>query len=63
MNLREMELFQVAAEATNTDYKSEERSPNNFIVVYKGRVYSNIKYALAAIATTILKNELKEIKD
>jgi hypothetical protein len=63
MNLKQLELFQVAASAAGIEYKSEERSIGKYIVIFNGRVYSNVKYCLAAIATQIIKNELKVIED
>jgi hypothetical protein len=63
MNLREKEVFQVAAQAANAEYSVEERETGCYIIVYKNKVYSVVKYALAAIATEIIKNELKAIKD
>jgi uncharacterized membrane protein len=62
MNSKELQVFQVAAEAAGITYKSEERGLG-YVVIYNNKVYNNVRYALAAIATTILKNELKEIKD
>jgi hypothetical protein len=63
MNIMEKELFQVAAEAANAEYSTEERKAGLFVVAYKNKVYTNVKYALAALATELIKNELELIKD
>jgi hypothetical protein len=63
MNIKQKELFQVAAEAAGIEYKLEERVIGRYSVVFNGKAYSQVRYALAAIATQIIKNELKVIED
>jgi hypothetical protein len=63
MNIREKELFQVAASATNADYSVEEREVGVYSIVYNNKVYTNVRYAIAAIASTLIKKELEAIKD
>jgi hypothetical protein len=63
MNIKELELFQVAASAAGIEYSAEERKVGIFTIKYNDRIYTNVKYALAAVASVLIKNELKAIKD
>jgi hypothetical protein len=63
MNIKELELFQVAASAAGIEYKSEERNAGAFVIVFNGGIYSQVKYALSAVATQLIKKELESIKD
>jgi hypothetical protein len=63
MNIKEKEIFQAAAQAAGIEFAVEERAAGIFVIILKNKVYSVAKYALAAIATEIIKNELKAVKD
>jgi hypothetical protein len=63
MNIKEVELLQVASGAVGVVVVIEEIAPGAYRAIIDNTAYINLRYALSAVATIIIREEMQTIKD